>query len=465
MENKDILEENFKKNGKAWDNRDNKDSENKMLRLFKNKNLKIISCTLAGIAAVGACVYWFVNKNKNEIETPITTISDTTKEDEEEVSYKYVLYKPVDYSKETEVDSLISEINKNVEGEPLTKDFLNLLTKDITKEQFGNMSDEEIASELDSIPEKYYTLISSNISSFINEKFDTMVDEEDKIGAEKTDKLVISCFNFIDKNSYAHKTYQPKIDKLLEKELNDIRSSNISEYSANAQEYYDIVMEVLKDKKLNSDTRARFILLNDLKAVYSLFADILKIDSPKKYEELDKEIENLALNGWIQTASTNMGLITDVDLNAPKYESKVSEKYNADDNKMAEAYKGAVKNGKATSVTSNNVKTSGKIIEEATTGKPVTNTTVHKVPESESKKAETTSKKDNSNVTVGKPSVSVSPTEKITEEDVKPETEPESWTYKDSEGDTWVVAPDDNGDYVFDNDQWNKLNGSAKTLK
>ena len=160
-----------------------------------------------------------------------------------------------------------------------------------------------------------------------------------------------------------------------------------------------------------------------------------------------------------------MGLITDVDLDAPKYESKVGTKYVADDDKLADAYKGAVKTGKVTSVTSKNVKEEKKKVEEATTGKTVTSTTIHNVPEDESKKAETTSRKDNSNVTVGKPSVSVSPTEKITEEDIKPETEPETWTYEDSEGNEWVVAPDDNGDYVCDNDQWNKLNGSAKTLK
>ena len=38
MENKDILEEKYEKNFQAWDNRDNKYSENKILRLFKNKN-------------------------------------------------------------------------------------------------------------------------------------------------------------------------------------------------------------------------------------------------------------------------------------------------------------------------------------------------------------------------------------------------------------------------------------------
>lgn len=452
MENKDVLEENFNKNEEAWNNRDSK---------AKKSTIKFIAGTLIFAVTIGGIVYGCSKTDSKKTET---TTSDTTKEQEAEVSYKYVLYKPVDYSKETEVDSLISEINKNVEGEPLTKDFLNLLTKDITKEQFGNMSDEEIASELDSIPEKYYMLVFSNISSFVQEKTNTMVDDEDKIEV-KTDKLVISCFNFIDKNSYAHKTYQPIVDKLIDKELNDIKNSNVSEYSLNAQEYYDIVMNVLKDTELNSYQREKFLLLNDLKAIHVLFAGILKNVSPEKYKELDKEIQNLALNGWIQTVSSNMGLITDVDLDAPKYESKVGTKYVADDDKLADAYKGAVKTGKVTSVTSKNVKEEKKKVEEATTGKTVTSTTIHNVPEDESKKAETTSRKDNSNVTVGKPSVSVSPTEKITEEDIKPETEPETWTYKDSEGNEWVVAPDDNGDYVFDADKWDKLNGSAKTLK
>lgn len=452
MENKDILEENFKKNDKAWDNRqkNNKGTNKKILAFV------LVATTLIGtVVGLNAC-------SKSEKET--TTASDTTKEDEEEISYKYVLYKPIDMKNKEEVNDLISKVNENVEDEPLTEEFFNLLTGEITKEQFGNKTDEEIASELDSIPEKYYMLVSSNISSFVQEKTNTMVDDEDKIEV-KTDKLVISCFNFIDKNSYAHKTYQPIVDKLIDKELNDIKNSNVSEYSLNAQEYYDIVMNVLKDTKLNSYQREKFLLLNDLKAIHFLFAGILKNVSPEKYKELDKEIQNLALNGWIQTVSSNMGLITDVDLDAPKYESKVGTKYVADDDKLADAYKGAVKTGKVTSVTSKNVKEEKKKVEEATTGKTVTSTTIHNVPEDESKKAETTSRKDNSNVTVGKPSVSVSPTEKITEEDIKPETEPETWTYEDSEGNEWVVAPDDNGDYVCDNDQWNKLNGSAKTLK
>ncbi len=415
MENKDILEEKYEKNFQAWDNRDNKYSENKILRLFKNKNFKIFSVILAGIAAVGTCVYWFVNKNKNEIETPTTTISDTTKEDEAEVSYKYVLYKPVDYSKETEIDSLISEINKHVEGEPLTKDFLNLLTKDITKEQFGNMTDEEIAAKLDGIQAILYKILYSNIDEFVREKENITLKDQGKNGV-KTDKLVISGFDFINKDSYAHKTYQKKIDDLLERQLSAIRNQNTVEFQANANKYHDIVREVLNDKKL--DSRDKAIILVTLKVQNPLYAGDLKDIDPDKYEFINADYTNPAFVAWIQKVIEKLALVIDVYLDSPNYVRKDGESYNYSDAKSdsAKAYQNYV-TGKVETVTSKKGKETSELVSEATTGKSEDKTTVYTPP---AKPDGNLPSGKPGGEPVGKPSVSESPTEIITEEDIKP---------------------------------------------
>lgn len=457
MENKDILEENFKKNEEAWNNRPENNNEGKLSKLFKGKNVKIIAGTLVAVAVVASIVSSCTKNNKKEV---VTTISDTTEEQEAEVSYKYVLYKPVDYSKETEIDSLISEINKHVEGEPLTKDFLNLLTKDITKEQFGNMTDEEIAAKLDGIQAILYKILSSNIDEFVREKENITLKDQGKNGV-KTDKLVISGFDFINKDSYAHKTYQKKIDDLLERQLSAIRNQNTVEFQANANKYHDIVREVLNDKKL--DSRDKAIILVTLKVQNPLYAGDLKDIDPDKYEFINADYTNPAFVAWIQKVIEKLALVIDVYLDSPNYVRKDGESYNYSDAKSdsAKAYQNYV-TGKVETVTRKNVKETSELVSEATTGNSEDKTTVYTPP---AKPDGNLPSGKPGGEPVGKPSVSESPTEKITEEDIKPETEPETWTYKDSEGNEWVVAPDDNGDYVFDADKRDKLNGSAKTLK
>lgn len=455
----------MKKNYSTVDDFYDADDKKTERGIIKKQAAKFTALVIAGATFIGVISAFATSCSKKEEKEPTTSVSDTTKEDEEkQVSYKYVLYNPIDMNNQDEVNKLIAKINENVEEDrpKLTLETFNLLTKDITKEQFPGKTDEEIAEAVNVLAISLYDVLSSNIVSFIDAKTYTLLDKKE--GYSIPEKLVISGFNLIDKNSYIHQTYQGKIDEQLEKELNDIINSNITEYASNALSFYDVVMEVLKDQKLNSFQRDKMIVLQYLKSIYPLYSSILLQEAPDKRTTLDAEFSNLAINAWESDVLSNMGLITDAYL-GKKTKDRTGTSYSLEDKKLEDAYKGATKRGE-TKVTSNNTKNYSVVEKPATTGKTVEKETVYKVPEDESKKAETTTVKDNSNVTVGKPSVSVKPPEKLEEEDVPPEVEPDtSWSYKDDDGEEWVVVPDENGVPVLTPEEINKINGTAKTLK
>lgn len=433
--------------------------EQEKLNAEKSKNNKkgkgtiaiLVAASLAATCTV-ACFQACSRKNSDDNENKNGA--------NEKPSFEYVLYQPTDMNSEEELNKLLDSAN-NVAGKDLDKDIIRYFNHSelkegnrLTRNDYKNMSDEEIADTVYDYPIEYYDWMDSKtVDNLINVKAEVLAGETVSSLDTESSYKILTPFVTTDKNSYLYQTYQTEYDTVLDDEIEDIIDGNTQDFIKNAKAFYDVVKKIMDDPKVSSNQNLKAMFLEGAKDNYRYFASILKAEYPDYYKWLEKEFQNNSLNSWGGTFLDYLGVVLDAEACAKKI--KNYEKYDASDAELAKAYTKAVQDGKVPSTkTSNDVKHKQEVESRGTTS-VTESTTIHKVPESEQQKAETTTEK-----TGGKPVGTTSKKEETTrvvkEEDVKPETTKPTTT-SSSEEDFAPGYVDADGTLWMDENEWQKV--------
>ena len=388
---------------------------------FSKKTIALIT---AGIMAVSGFAVGLNSCNKDDSNNAGTSVSDQNDENENQ-EFEYVLYKPTDMNNADERQELLTEANK-VAGEELNEKIIRFFNDSelddenkLSKSEYKNMSDDEIADEIYDYAIEYYDWLDSNqVDELINNKAEILSDETTQSQVSNDEYMLLTPFSTTDENSYIYQNYQQDYDTIINNEVEDIVTSNVQDFSSNAEAFYKVVRKVMEDPEVSKNQNLKSMFLEGAKENYRLFASVLRYEYPEYYEWLEKEFQNNSLNSWVGTFLDRFGIVFDEQACANKI--KNYEKYNSEDEKLAEAYKGTTGTGKKT-ITNNNNKKTSELASEGTTA-VTSSTTIYDVPEDESEKAETTSQKPGGQP-VEDPTSSEGTTHVISDEDVKPGTE------------------------------------------
>lgn len=418
-----------------------------------SKKKKIIALITAAVMAVSGLAVGLNSCKRDDSNNTGTSVSDQNDENENQ-EFEYVLYKPTDMNNADERQELLTEANK-IAGEELNEKIIRFFNDSelddenkLSKSEYKNMSDDEIADEIYDYAVNYHSWLYSNtVDNLIYIKTNILYDKKNDLKTQESYKI-LTPFATIDKNSYLYQTYEQEYDSIIDNEVEDILNGNKQDFASNAEAFYIVVRKVMEDPEVSKNQNLKVMFLEGAKENYRFFASVLKYEYPEYYEWLEKEFQNNPLNSWLGTFLDRFGIVFDEQACANKI--KNYEKYIAEDEKLAEVYKGTTGTGKKTIKSNNNKKTS-EIVSKGTTHK-TSSTTIHDIPKEESKKAETTSQ-NKGGATVGKPSTSKGTTHVITEEDVLPGTEEET-NYQSSSEETCTF------NYVDSNIS----NGYSKTL-
>lgn len=423
-----------------------KKRKNNKNKSSNSKGKKVVAIILVGVTvfASGGLTALLHGCSKKEKEQKEQSGS-------EKPSFGYVLYQPTDMNNDEDFDKLLSKAN-TVAGKDLDKNVIRYFNhselkeeKRLTRDDYKDKSDEEIADTVYNYPIEYYDwLDSKTFDDLINVKVGVLTGDSSTSSISKSDCEILTPFATTDKNSYLYQTYEIAYDTIIDEEVGDILDSNTKDFIENAKAFYDIVKQIMSDPKVSENQNLKAMFLEGAKKDYRLFAGILKAEYPEYYAWLEKEFQNNTANSWTGSFLDYLGIVFDAEACAKKI--KNSDKYNPEDAELAKAYTKAVEDGKVTKKTSKDVKHKSEVVSEGTTSTSKS-TTVHDVPDT-TRPTET----HEGGKPVDKPEVSENTTHKIEEEDVKPETTKPTTTssyeetytpgYVDADGTIWVDEND-----------------------
>lgn len=411
----------------------------KLKALWNNSSLmkKIIAFGSAIIMVVSSgAAAKMISDSKPATQTSLSDTNNINNGNDEEKDETFnpenILYKPYSIKSNEELNAILNDV-KELTKITIDSRFIKCLHYDlldentvITKEAFKDMNADEFSNWFYENELNYYKTLHYGIAPYVQLKNAILDGESEDVIEKYKDALpskVTTAYTTIPTEAKGYKTYQLKLDKLLEKELNDIKTGNTSEFENNAKEFLTIVQDVRKDNTLLEGER--FAILEQAKANHALFSAILDKIYPEENKELKDNFQSNMITTVYSSSLTLFGYSLDPKNGVPCTAAKEYEKYVAEDAKKANSYKPDVKestkNVTSSSKSSGKKSTTKERIETATTSVSES-TSIVKVPEEESKKAETTTKKPGGNP-VGTTSVVTETTTLIYEYDVQPGSE------------------------------------------
>ena len=415
---------------------------------FKNhKKIDLIvkagAIALAGVITIAG---FNIARSAKTIQTPEepTTSQGGPETTDPQEDLEYVFVQPFSINDDDSVKKTIdavNERNQKIDGhnEVMTKRMLAYFNGTLTKEDFGDMSDDDIIKEIREYVIVLFGILSENVTGYVNFQAGEKITYN--LG------LVNGSENSISEDSEFY-SYAKELDTILNNQLKAIATSSSEDYST---QFMDLSEKIWSDSKMPSAEKAALTVA--FNAYKSLFKNLTK----EQIDELQANQDNtatLSLNEILQKLSLKPK--TDFDKTG---KDKTSNGYNPKD--KAEANKLAGSTGEDETKLVNK---GGKPIKDnkgnkETVSEPTTKTSISEkpadVPDKELNKPTETDKGGE----VVSTTKEVETTKKIEEEIVEPETET---TTEVTTTEETVDVKDENGDTVLTDDEYNKLKEEKK---
>lgn len=419
-----------------------KSGNSEALKRHKIKDLWLKSTSVIVLAATitTAGVKFSNSYNGGDVipEEPTTSQGGPETTDPQE-NLEYVFVQPFSINDDDSVKKTIdavNEKNQKIDGhnEVMTKRMLAYFNGTLTKEDFGDMSDDDIIKEIREYVIVLFGILSENVTGYVN------VQAGEKITYNL--ELVNGSENSISEDSEFY-SYAKELDTILNNQLKAIATSSSEDYST---QFMDLSEKIWSDSKMPSAEKAA------LTVAFNAYKVLFKSLTKEQIDELQANQDNtatLSLNEILQKLSLKPK--TDFDKTG---KDKTSNGYNPKD--KAEANKLAGSTGEDETKLVNK---GGKPIKDnkgnkETVSEPTTKTSISEkpadVPDKELNKPTETDKGGE----VVSTTKEVETTKKIQEEIVEPETET---TTKVTTTEETVDVKDENGDTVLTDDEYNKL--------
>ena len=371
-------------------------------------------------------------------EEPTTSQGGPETTDPQE-DLEYVFVQPFSINDDDSVKKTIdavNEKNQKIDGhnEVMTKRMLAYFNGTLTKEDFGDMSDDDIIKEIREYVIVLFGILSENVTGYVNFQAGEKITYN--LG------LVNGSENSISEDSEFY-SYAKELDTILNNQLKAIATSSSEDYST---QFMNLSEKIWSDSKMPSSEKAA------LTVAFNAYKVLFKSLTKEQIDELQANQDNtatLSLNEILQKLSLKPK--TDFDKTG---KDKTSNGYNPKD--KAEANKLAGSTGEDETKLVNK---GGKPIKDnkgnkETVSEPTTKTSISEkpadVPDKELDKPTETDKGGE----VVSTTKEVETTKKIQEEIVEPETET---TTKVTTTEEIVDVKDENGDTVLTDDEYNKL--------
>ena len=294
----------------------------------------------------------------------------------------------------------------------------------LTKEDFGNMSDDDIVKEIREYVIVLFDILSKNVTDYVNVQAGEKKDLEKVFGSE----------NPISEDSESY-DYPKELDAVLDNQLKAIATSISEDYSA---QFINLSEEVWSDSKMLVNQK------NALMVAFNVYKSLFKSLTKEQIDDLQANQDNIAtlvLNETIQ----KLGLKpkTNYDLTG---KDKTSEGYNPEDKEDAVKYAGSTGEEETKLDTKGGKKTNGgkgqqEIISNPTTSSSSSSSTADVSKEDLTKKSETVTGGDVVSTTEKTETTTI-----IEEEDVAPEEE----------------KTQESNDYVYSDADFNSLDSKEK---
>ena len=419
-----------------------KSGNSEALKRHKIKDLWLKSTSvIVLVATITAAGVKFSNSyNGGDVipEEPTTSQGGPETTDPQE-DLEYVFVQPFSINDDDSVKKTIdavNEKNQKIDGhnEVMTKRMLAYFNGTLTKEDFGDMSDDDIIKEIREYVIVLFGILSENVTGYVNFQAGEKITYN--LG------LVNGSENSISEDSEFY-SYAKELDTILNNQLKAIATSSSEDYST---QFMNLSEKIWSDSKMPSAEKAA------LTVAFNAYKVLFKSLTKEQIDELQANQDNtatLSLNEILQKLSLKPK--TDFDKTG---KDKTSNGYNPKD--KAEANKLAGSTGEDETKLVNK---GGKPIKDnkgnkETVSEPTTKTSISEkpadVPDKELDKPTETDKGGE----VVSTTKEVETTKKIQEEIVEPETET---TTKVTTTEEIVDVKDENGDTVLTDDEYNKL--------
>ena len=419
-----------------------KSGNSEALKRHKIKDLWLKSTSvIVLVATITAAGVKFSNSyNGGDVipEEPTTSQGGPETTDPQE-DLEYVFVQPFSINDDDSVKKTIdavNEKNQKIDGhnEVMTKRMLAYFNGTLTKEDFGDMSDDDIIKEIREYVIVLFGILSEDVTGYVNFQAGEKITYN--LG------LVNGSENSISEDSEFY-SYAKELDTILNNQLKAIATSSSEDYST---QFMDLSEKIWSDSKMPSSEKAA------LTVAFNAYKVLFKSLTKEQIDELQANQDNtatLSLNEILQKLSLKPK--TDFDKTG---KDKTSNGYNPKD--KAEANKLAGSTGEDETKLVNK---GGKPIKDnkgnkETVSEPTTKTSISEkpadVPDKELDKPTETDKGGE----VVSTTKEVETTKKIQEEIVEPETET---TTKVTTTEEIVDVKDENGDTVLTDDEYNKL--------
>ncbi len=428
-----------------------KSGNSEALKKHKIKDLWLKSTSvIVLVATITAAGIKFSNSyNGGDVipEEPTTSQGGPETTDPQE-NLEYVFVQPFSINDDDSVKKTIDAVNKRnqkIDGhyEVMTKRMLAYFNGTLTKEDFGDMSDDDIIKEIREYVIVLFGILSENVTGYVNVQ----------AGEENSHNLglVNGSENSISEDSKFY-SYAKELDTILNNQLKAIDTSSSEDYST---QFMNLSEKIWSDSKMLVNQKAA------LTVAFNAYKSLFKSLTKEQIEDLQANQDNtatLALNEILQ----KLGLKpkTNYDLTG---KDKTSNGYNPEDKPKADKLAGSTGEDETKLAKEGGQSIKGdegqkETVSEATT-KTSSETKIADVPKEDlTKKSETVT-----GGTVVSTTEKTEPTSKIDETDVPPESETTKKA-SDSKNDTEsttneeiVDVTDENGDTVLTDDEYNKL--------
>lgn len=417
---------------------------------FKNHKKIDLIVKAGAIALAGVITIAGINiaRSAKTIQTPEepTTSQGGPETTDPQEDLEYVLVKPFDINNEKSVKETINAVNENNKKDDsvkkeLTENMLKFYNGTLTKDDFPDMKDDDIANEIKNYSINLFEVTSASIPDYVNLK-----NGEKLTNSEESTKAIV-LNSTLNENDYAYETYVTSYDTILNEQKKDIANGNKEDYSENTENFVYTVKTALDDDKLTNAEKSDIATTS--KSQLTLFYDTMTKEDQTYFETDYQSVYNtLACDEWF----AKNDIETDIDYDKTNGGDKSKNEYVASDAEDAKNHAGSTgedetKLGKKGGNKISGGKGQQEIISNPTTSSSSSSSTAD-VPDKELNKPTETDKGGG----VVSTTKEVETTKKIQEEIVEPETTTEET----------VDVKDENGNAVLTEEQFNKLKEEKK---
>lgn len=444
---KEELQKEYEKKQENIDSKkiSTKSGNKEALRKNKIKDLWIKStAAIVLVATITAAGVKFSNSyNGGDVipEEPTTSQGGPETTDPQE-NLEYVFVQPFSINNDDSVKKTIDAVNDKYDTNMLQRMWA-YFNGTLTKEDFGDMSDDDIVKEIREYVIVLFNILSKNVTDYVNVQ----------AGEENSHNLglVNGSENSISEDSEFY-SYAKELDTILNNQLKTIDTSSSEDYST---QFMDLSEKIWSDSKMLVNQKTALMVA--FNAYKSLFKSLTK----EQIDDLQANLDNsatLALNENLQ----KFGLKPKTDFDKTG-KDKTSNGYNPKDKAEANKLAGSTGDDETKLAKKGGQSVKGNKGQQEIISNPTTEIS------SETKKADVSNKdltKKTETIKGGNvvsTSVKTETTSKIKVEDVPPETETTkkvSDSKNDAESTTneeIVEVTDENGDTVLTDEEFNKL--------